>query len=242
MFLAHSRLNLLFSSHDLATTPIITLIATATTTTTTTKQQIPSITMRSIPIRELNNSYRRNENLASGRDKTAAQASTITSHDISPSSVHSEHTCISEHGPSTCSPARSHLSSSLETLEAPVDDYMNWTPPSPILSTPITSDTSASSSDSDTPTPHDHPIKLSDFLPLPTSSPGYLTHAHQQAMSHRITYDKIIPGGAFDPTLYTPVFIHDTLALPGSLATLLGKVRHHHSHPIPSISPVLPRY
>jgi len=52
-------------------------------------------------------------------------------------------------------------------------------------------------------------------------------------MAHRITYDKLTPGGAFDPSLYTPVFLHDTLMLPGSLATVLGKVRIHHSHAIP---------
>lgn len=237
MFLAPSRLNLFLISRDLATTPIITLIATTTTTTTTAKQQIPSLKMRSIPIREstrTENSHRHNENLSSERDNNAAHASAVSSHDISPSPDHSEHTCISEDGPSTCSPSRSHLSSSLEALEAPINDHMTWTPPSPILSIPNTSDTSASSSDSDTPPLRDHPIEISDFLPLPTSSPGYLTHAHQQAMAHRIIYDKLIPGGAFDPTLYTPVFLHDTLTLPGSLAALLGKVRFlHHSHPTP---------
>lgn len=67
-------------------------------------------------------------------------------------------------------------------------------------------------------------IDLSSLLPLPTSSPGYVTHAHQQAMSNRITSDKLEPGGAFDPEVYTPVFLHDTLMLPGSLASLLGKV------------------
>lgn len=194
--------------------------------------------MRAIPIRELSRTkirHRLDINLFLEPNNNPAQASAVFSPDTSPSPVHSEHTCISDNGPNTCSPVRSHLSSSLEALEAPSNDHMDWTPPSPILSTPNTSDTSASSSDSDTP-PHDHPIKISDFLPLPTSSPGYLTQAHQQAMAHRIIYDKIIPGGVFDPSLYTPVFLHDTLTLPGSLATLLGKVRHqHHSHPIPPI-------
>jgi hypothetical protein len=109
---------------------------------------------------------------------------------------------------------------------------MEWTPPSLTLPTPNTSDTSASNSDSDTPLLYHYTIKLSDLLPLPTSSPGPLTQAHQQAMSHRVTYDKIIPGGAFDPSLYTPVFLHDTLILPGSVASLLGKVCFHRSHHI----------
>jgi hypothetical protein len=66
----------------------------------------------------------------------------------------------------------------------------------------------------------------SSLLPLPTSSPGPLTHAHQQAMANRIIYDQILPGAGFDPAVYTPVFLHDTLMLPGSLATVIGKVRY----------------
>jgi len=237
---SHTRfLHLLVStfSYSLVTLATTPSIITATTNNTIIKQQIPSLKMRAIPIRELSRtetSHRLNENLSLEPNNNTAQAPTVPSHDALPSPVHSEHTCISDNGTSAHSPPRTHLSSSLEALEAPVDDHMDWTPPSPILSTPNVSDNSASSSDSDTPLPSEHPIKLSDFLPLPTSSPGYLTHAHQQAMAHRITYDKITPGGSFDPSLYTPVFLHDTLTLPGSLATLLGKVRfHHHSHPIP---------
>jgi hypothetical protein len=51
-------------------------------------------------------------------------------------------------------------------------------------------------------------------------------------MANRIKYDHLLPGGNFDPDLYTPVFLHDMLMLPGSLATVIGKVRHP-IHPPP---------
>ena len=221
-------------SYPLVISVTTTSIIIATPTNTITQQQMSSLNMRSLPIRGLSrteNSNQLNENLPSEPNNNPAQESVVSSHEVSLSPIHSDNACIPDNDPSTCSPARSHLFSSLEALEAPLDDHMNWTPPSPILSTPNSSDNSASSSDSDTPSPHDHLIKFFDFLPLPTSSLGYLTHAHQQAMANRVTYDKITPGGAFDPSLYTPVFLHDTLMLPGSLATILGKVRLHHSHP-----------
>lgn len=63
------------------------------------------------------------------------------------------------------------------------------------------------------------------LLPLPTFSIGYVTHSHQQAMANRIPHDQLLPGGGLDPAIYTPVFLHDTLVLPGSLASLLGKVQ-----------------
>ncbi|KAL1590292.1 hypothetical protein WHR41_01022 [Cladosporium halotolerans] len=42
-------------------------------------------------------------------------------------------------------------------------------------------------------------------------------------MANRIPHDRLLPGGGLDPAIYTPVFLHDTLMLPGSLASLLGK-------------------
>ncbi|KAM0700845.1 hypothetical protein Q7P35_012567 [Cladosporium inversicolor] len=185
--------------------------------------------MRSLLIRgspRTQNSHQPNVNLLTTPSNDPAQESITPSHDISPSPLHSNHSCDSDNGSSPSSLPHPHLSCSLEVLEAPINDHMDWTPPSLAIPTPETSDTSASSSDSDTPPPHQPPINLSSLLPLPTSSPGPLTHAHQQAMAHRITYDKLLPGGAFDPSLYTPVFLHDTLMLPGSLASLLGKVRY----------------
>lgn len=191
-----------------------------------------SLKMRSMLIRvshQTQNSHRPNINLPTKPNSDSAPSSTLPSHDIPPSPIHSDQLSNSDNGTTPCS---AHLSSSLEVQESLVDDHMDWTPPSLTLPTPNTSDTSASNSDSDTPLLQEHPIKLSDLLPLPTSSPGPLTHAHQQAMSHRVTYDKLIPRGAFDPSLYTPVFLHDTLMLPGSLASLLGKVRFYQYHPI----------
>jgi hypothetical protein len=99
-------------------------------------------------------------------------------------------------------------------------DHMNWSSPSAPISPPDPRTSSSSDSEALDPSP-----KSSTLLPLPTSTPGYVTHAHQQAMAHRLTYDKLLPGGAFDLALYTPVFLHDTLMLPGSLASVLGKVR-----------------
>ena len=173
--------------------------------------------------------------------KCPSQAATEPSYSASPSPIPSCHTHDSGNGSNGHSPPQTHLSSSLETLEVPMEDHMNRSSQSSLLSTPNASDVSANSSDSDTQTPCTTPIKLSDLRPLPASSPGPLTHAHQEAMAHRVTYDKLMPGGAFDPALYTPVFLHDTLMLPGSLATLLGKVRlptfiPSHLTPIPKLT------
>jgi hypothetical protein len=193
--------------------------------------------MHSIPIRgssQTQKSHRPNINLPTKPNSDPAPSPTVSSHGILPSPIHSDHPSNSDNGSTPCSLSPTHLSLSLEVQESPVDDHMDWTPPSLTLPTQNNSDTSASSSDSDTPLPHEHPIKLSDLLPLPNSSPGPLTYAHQQAMAHRVTYDRLIPGGAFNPSMYTPVFLHDTLMLPGSLASVLGKVRFHLFHPINS--------
>jgi hypothetical protein len=177
--------------------------------------------MRSLPNRgspHTQDSCQPNQKPSTMPNGNPSQAATEPSRGISTSPVSPHYACDYENGSSTGSPPLTNLSSSLETLDPSVDDHMNWSPPSPILSTPNTSDTSAASSDSDTPPPYTNSINLSDLLPLPTSSPGCLTHAHQLAMAHRVTYDKLLPGGAFDPALYTP------------LATLLGKVRFPHPH------------
>jgi hypothetical protein len=112
---------------------------------------------------------------------------------------------------------------------------MDWSPISPVISAPGQSGTSsdddvdADANDITAETTAETPENLPDtttLLPLPTSSPGHLTYAHQQAMANRIIYDQILPGAHFDPAVYTPVFLHDTLMLPGSLATVIGKVRY----------------
>lgn len=127
--------------------------------------------------------------------------------------------------------------------------HMDWSPPSPLISSPNASDiTSSSESDTGNETPklprQNHgtaqisPASATQskanqitLLPLPTSSPGYVTHAHQEAMKNRIPYDSLLPQNLFDPKLYTPVFLHDTLMLPGSLANLIGKVRQSNPSP-----------
>lgn len=184
--------------------------------------------MHSIPVRGTHHTSetgRPNSESLSMPNHDPSDAASEPSHAVSTSSVRidqgNQHGDASITHPST----QTLMSPSSETTESHGDDHMDWSPPSPVLSTPNSSDSSSSSSDSETFTPIYTHLKPTNLLPLPTSSPGYLTHAHQQAMANRITHDKLLPGGAFDPALYTPVFLHDTLMLPGSLATVLGKVR-----------------
>jgi hypothetical protein len=190
------------------------------------QQQLSATNMHSLPIRgsrptdttslkSLFTSYR---GMSLAADKTK--------HNTSLSSILTNHEYNHDNASAANLSAQSPPPLSSDLTETQSEDHMEWSPPSPVLSAPNLSDTS-SGSDSDTLTPTRNHLKLTDLLPLPTSSPGCLTHAHQQAMANRITYDRLLPGGAFDPALYTPVFLHDTLMLPGSLATVLGKVRHH---------------
>jgi hypothetical protein len=104
-------------------------------------------------------------------------------------------------------------------------EHMNWYPTSPPNSVAGRSGSSSDEeADTDVNTTAETLPETTSLLPLPKSSPCLLTHAHQQAMANRIIYDQILPGGELDPSLYTPVFLHDTLMLPGSLATVIGKV------------------
>jgi hypothetical protein len=128
-----------------------------------------------------------------------------------------------------------HSDPSDHVSEASDGSHMDWSPISPVISAPGQSGTSsdddvdADANDITAETTAETPENLPDtttLLPLPTSSPGHLTYAHQQAMANRIIYDQILPGAHFDPAVYTPVFLHDTLMLPGSLATVIGKVRY----------------
>lgn len=65
-----------------------------------------------------------------------------------------------------------------------------------------------------------------DFLPtaMPTASDGLTTIAYQKALANRIDDSKLARHELYDVRTYTPTFIHDCLMLPGSLASLLGKV------------------
>jgi hypothetical protein len=58
---------------------------------------------------------------------------------------------------------------------------------------------------------------------MPTSSPGLTTFAYQRALLNRISAPKLSKEGTYDLTKFTPIFIHDALMLPGSLASLLSK-------------------
>ena len=70
---------------------------------------------------------------------------------------------------------------------------------------------------------HDCHIKTPVYLP---SCSGVGTQAYFQALGNRFVFDRLEPGGDLDPEVYTPVFLHDALMLPGSLAQLIGKVRN----------------
>jgi hypothetical protein len=147
------------------------------------------------------------------------------SHDHDHDHDHDHATDVHSEAPSDLPESPDHVS------EAASSDHTDWSPVSPLISAPGYSGTS-SDADADAITEDTtaaNPQSLpedSSLLPLPTSSPGPLTHAHQQAMANRIIYDQILPGAGFDPAVYTPVFLHDTLMLPGSLATVIGKVRY----------------
>ena len=59
---------------------------------------------------------------------------------------------------------------------------------------------------------------------IPTFSNGLTTFGYQQVLRNRISIDKLSRYKEYDTRKYTPTFIHDALMLPGSLASLLGKV------------------
>ena len=190
--------------------------------------------MSSLPIRESQD--------ASSADESSSGALSILDHDTdhqayptspSPSNV------SKDHGHDHASDAHSETPSDPpdNISEASSREHADRSPTSPQISIQGTSGSSSDdSADADTnipaETPENLPESTSLLLPLPKSSPGLLTHAHQQAMANRIKYDHLLPGGNFDPDLYTPVFLHDMLMLPGSLATVIGKVRHP-IHPPP---------
>ena len=61
---------------------------------------------------------------------------------------------------------------------------------------------------------------------MPTFSTGLTTFAYQRALRNRIRSDRITRHGEYDLQIYTATFFHDCLMLPGSLATVLGKVQN----------------
>lgn len=65
-----------------------------------------------------------------------------------------------------------------------------------------------------------------------TPSPCAVTpFSYQQALLNRLPGQILESGGKLDADLYTPLLVHDCMMMPGSLATLLGKV----NPPIPSL-------
>lgn len=66
-------------------------------------------------------------------------------------------------------------------------------------------------------------LELSHFRISVTGAP-VTTFGHQRALLNRMPASRLAPGAKYDASTYKPTFVHDTLALPGSLAQLLGKV------------------
>ncbi len=92
----------------------------------------------------------------------------------------------------------------------------NRTPPKPTPEDPVTTE------DEDG----------NDFLqvrmpvkPNPTIK-GTTTFMYESALRNRIKYPKLGRGQDYDTRAFTPTFIHDCLMLPGSLATVIGKVNN----------------
>ncbi|KAK6427126.1 hypothetical protein LTR95_016039 [Oleoguttula sp. CCFEE 5521] len=69
-------------------------------------------------------------------------------------------------------------------------------------------------------------LVLAKLLPtshLPISSPEPVPHSYQRALSNRFPEDRFRPDGDLQPHVLLPIFIHDVLMLPGSLANVMGK-------------------
>lgn len=70
-------------------------------------------------------------------------------------------------------------------------------------------------------------LELSQFEISVTGAP-VTTFGHQRALLNRMPASRLAPGAKYDASTYKPTFVHDTLALPGSLAQLLlGKVSNN---------------
>lgn len=201
--------------------------------------------MSSLPIRGPQNAFGADELSIGALPKfdyeTCRQEVSISNSPASPSSANTSH----DHDHDSKSDSETHFNSPVPSdhvSEWSGSEHMDWSPTSPLISNPGHSGTSSeddvnaisganADADEDTDannTTTDNPESLQEstsLLPLPKSFPSCLTYAHQQAMANRVTYDQLLPGSAFNPAMYTPVFLHDTLMLPGSLAALLGKVR-----------------
>nr|OQO21015.1 hypothetical protein B0A51_12879 [Rachicladosporium sp. CCFEE 5018] len=67
---------------------------------------------------------------------------------------------------------------------------------------------------------------LAKILPtsqLPVSSPEPAPHSLQSAIANRFSAHRFEAGGDLDPNEMPPIFLHDVLMLPGSLANIIGK-------------------
>jgi len=60
-------------------------------------------------------------------------------------------------------------------------------------------------------------------MPMPVHTRGPTPFAYERALLNRIRRTKLLRSGDYDTHTYTPTFLHDTLMLPGTLASLLSK-------------------
>ena len=59
---------------------------------------------------------------------------------------------------------------------------------------------------------------------LPTHTTGPSTHPYEQVLRNRIRFDRLESDGDLYIRRHRPIFLHDTMMLPGSLANLIGEV------------------
>ena len=59
---------------------------------------------------------------------------------------------------------------------------------------------------------------------IPDHTTGPVTFAYQRALKNRVEEERLQKYDDLDMRAYTPTFIHECLMLPGSLASVLGKV------------------
>lgn len=207
-----STLSFSFATLCIATTTIATLATSATSNISC--QMCPSSSRRHT---QFPNNMQSNPESLPMPDHDLSHETNKLGHDLFPSPNRSDHVPSLNEGASVSSSAKSFSQDG---------EHVDWSSPSPATLSPVNSDSYSGSQDSDTSHSVQSHIDIQAHLPLPTSSPGCLTYAQQQAMASRVPYDLLVPGGELDPARYTPVFLHDTLMLPGSLASLIGKVRH----------------
>ena len=88
----------------------------------------------------------------------------------------------------------------------------------------ITPKSHATVEDDQTDSTHSTSLFLNVAIPMyPTKN--LAPFAYHRVLRNRVRDDDLGPGRKYDTKSYTPMFVHDCLVMPGSLATIRGKVR-----------------